>query len=73
MSLSFRNNNSGFTLCFISCPYFRKNYHKVTISLAEDGVNNLNCKKAGEIVGQDTGDLYEHLENLKNSKVTIYV
>ena len=31
------------------------------------------CKKAGEIVGQDTGDLYEHLENLKNSKVTIYV
>ena len=30
-------------------------------------------KKAGEIVGQGTGDLYEHLQNLKSSKITIYV
>ena len=50
-----------------------KNDHKVTLFLAGDGVDILNCKKAGEIVGQGTGDLYEHLENLKNSKVTIYV
>ena len=50
-----------------------KNDHKVTLFLAGDGVNILNCKKAGEIVGQGSGDLYEHLENLKNSKVTIYV
>ena len=50
-----------------------KNDHKVTFFLAGDGVDILNCKKAGEIVGQGTGDLYEHLENLKNSKVTIYV
>ena len=50
-----------------------KNDNKVTLFLAGDGVNLLNCKKAGEIVGQGTGDLYEHLENLKNSKVTIYV
>ena len=50
-----------------------KNDHKVTLFLAEDGVEALNCKKAGEIVGQGTGDLYEHLENLKNSNVTIYV
>ena len=50
-----------------------KNDHKVTLFLSGDGVNILNCKKAGEIVGQGTGDLYEHLENLKNSKVTIYV
>ena len=50
-----------------------KNDHKVTLFLAGDGVNILNCKKAGEIVGQGTGDLYEHLQNLKNSKVTIYV
>ena len=50
-----------------------KNDHKVTLFLAGDGVQILNCKKAGEIVGQGTGDLYEHLENLKNSKVTIYV
>ena len=50
-----------------------KNDHKVTLFLAGDGVDILNCKKAGEIVGQGTGDLYEHLENLKNSKIIIYV
>ena len=50
-----------------------KNDHKVTLFLAGDGVQILNCKKAGEIVGQGTGDLYEHLQNLKNSKVNIYV
>ena len=50
-----------------------KNDHKVTLFLAGDGVNLLSCKKAGEIVGRGTGDLYEHLENLRNSKVKIYV
>ena len=50
-----------------------KNDHKVTLFLAGDGVQILNCKRAGEIVGQGTGDLYEHLQNLKNSKITIYV
>ncbi len=50
-----------------------KNDHKVTLFLAGDGVHVLSCKKAGEIVGQGTGDLYELLENLKNSKVSIYV
>ena len=50
-----------------------KNDHKVTLFLAGDGVKILNSKKAGEIVGQGTGDLYEHLQNLKNSKITIYV
>ena len=50
-----------------------KNDHKVTLFLAGDGVQILNCKKVGEIVGEGTGDLYEHLQNLKNSKVTIYV
>jgi len=50
-----------------------KNDHKVTLFLAGDGVQILNSKKAGEIVGQGTGDLYEHLQNLKNSKITIYV
>ena len=49
------------------------NDHKVTLFLAGDGVQILNCKKAGEIVGQGTGDLYEHLQNLKSSKITIYV
>ena len=50
-----------------------KNDHKVTLFLAGDGVQILDCKKAGEIVGKGTGDLYEHLENLKNSNVIIYV
>ena len=50
-----------------------KNDHKVTLFLAGDRVNLLSCKKAGEVVGQGTGDLYDHLENLKNSKVSIYV
>ena len=50
-----------------------KNDHRVTLFLAGDGVQILNCKKAGEIVGEGTGDLYEHLQNLKNSKITIYV
>ena len=50
-----------------------KNDHKVTLFLAGDGVHILSSKKAGEIVGEGTGDLYEHLENLKNSKVRIYV
>ena len=34
-----------------------KNDHKVTLFLAGDGVQILNCKKAGEIFGQGTGDL----------------
>ena len=50
-----------------------KNDHKVILFLAGDGVQILNCKKAGEIIGQGTGDLYEHLQNLKSSKITIYV
>ena len=47
--------------------------NEVTLFLAADGVNILNCKSAGEVVGQGTGDLYEHLENLKNTNITIFV
>ena len=61
------------TLALLVALAAEKNDHKVTLFLAGEGVHLLNCKKAGEIVGQGTGDLYEHLENLKNSKVTIYV
>ena len=61
------------TLCLLVALTAEKNDHKVTLFLAGDGVQILNCKKAGEIVGQGTGDLYEHLQNLKNSKITIYV
>ena len=61
------------TLGFLVALTAEKNDHKVTLFLAGDGVQILDCKKAGEIVGQGTGDLYEHLQNLKNSKVTLYV
>jgi predicted peroxiredoxin len=61
------------TLALLVALTAEKNDHKVTLFLAGDGVQILNCKKAGEIVGQGTGDLYEHLQNLKNSKITIYV
>ena len=47
--------------------------HQVTLFLAGDGVNLLNCGTDGQIVGQGTGDLYELLENLKDSNINIYV
>ena len=61
------------TLGLLIALIAEKNDHKVTLFLAGDGVHILNCKNPGEIVGQGTGDLYEHLKNLKNSKITIYV
>ena len=61
------------TLGLLVALIAEKNDHKVTLFLAGDGVQILDCKKAGEIVGQGTGDLYEHLQNLKNSKISIYV
>ena len=68
--LEFKNK---ITLGLLAALTAEKNDHKVTLFLAGDGVQILDCKKAGEIVGQGTGDLYEHLQNLKESKVTIYV
>ena len=50
-----------------------KSGHEVTLFLATDGVHILNCKSAGKIVGQGTGYLYEHLENLKNTNANILV
>ena len=66
-------SKNNITLGLLVALTAEKNDHKVTLFLAGDGVQILNCKKAGEIVGQGTGDLYEHLQNLKNSKITIYV
>ena len=47
--------------------------HQVTLFLDGNGITILNCKTAVEIVSRGSGDLYAHLENLKNSNVTIYV
>ena len=68
--LEFKNK---ITLGLLVALTAEKNDHKVTLFLAGVGVQILSCKKAGEIVGQGTGDLYEHLQNLKSSKITIYV
>ena len=66
-------SKNNITLGLLVALTAEKNDHKVTLFLAGDGVQILNCKKAGEIIGQGTGDLYEHLQNLKSSKITIYV
>ena len=68
--LEFKNK---ITLGLLVALTAEKNDHKVTLFLAGDGVQILNCKKAGEIVGQGTGDLYEHLESLKKTNATIFV
>ena len=61
------------TLALLVALTAEKNDHKVTLFLAGDGVHILSCKKSGQIVGQGTGDLYEYLESLKNSKIKIFV
>ena len=66
-------SKNNITLGLLVALTAEKNDHKVTLFLAGDGVQILDCKKAGEIVGQVAGDLYEHLQNLKSSKITIYV
>ena len=52
--------------------------NKVTLALmvalaAEKNGHILNCKSTGEVVGQGTGDLYEHLQTLKKKNITIFV
>ena len=39
--------------------------HEVNVFLAADGVHLLNVKKEGEVVGQGTGDLKNHLDVFK--------
>ena len=68
--LEFKNK---VTLGLMAALAAEKSGHEVTLFLAADGVHILNCKSAGEIVGQGTGDLYEHLENLKNTNTNIFV
>ena len=51
----------------------KKSGHDLTLFLAGDGVHILNCKNSGEIVGEGTGDLYEHLLSLKEANTTIFV
>jgi predicted peroxiredoxin len=47
--------------------------NEVNIFLAADGVHLLNIKNEGEVVGQGTGDLKNHLDKLKQNNIKLYV
>ena len=46
---------------------------EVNIFLAADGTHLLNIKNEGEVVGQGTGDLKNHLDGLKQNDIKLYV
>ncbi len=46
---------------------------EVHIFLGADGTHLLNIKNEGEVVGQGTGDLKDHLDYLKEHKIKLYV
>ena len=46
---------------------------EVKLFLAADGTHLLNIKSEGEIVGQGTGDLKNHLDYLKENNMKLYV
>ena len=46
---------------------------EANIFLAADGTHLLNVKSEGEVVGQGTGDLKIHLDELKENNIKFYV
>lgn len=50
-----------------------KEGNEVKVFLAADGVHLLNVRNENEIVGQGTGDLKKHLDELKENDVKIFV
>ena len=46
---------------------------EVNMFLAADGTHLLNIKSVGEVVGQGTGDLKNHLDELKQNDIKLYV
>ena len=46
---------------------------EVNIFIAADGTHLLNIKSEGEVVGQGTGDLKNHLDELKKNNIKLYV
>ena len=53
-------------------PAFKKG-DEVNMFLAADGTHLLNVKSEGEVVGQGTGDLKIHLDELKENNIKLYV
>ena len=46
---------------------------EVNMFLGADGAHLLNIKSEGEVVGQGTGDLKIHLDELKENNIKLYV
>ena len=50
-----------------------KKGNQLNIFLGADGTHLLNTKNEGEVVGQGTGDLKIHLDELKQNNIKLYV
>ena len=50
-----------------------KKGYELNIFLGADGTHLLNTKNEGEVVGQGTGDLKNHLDYLKENNIKLYV
>ena len=61
------------TLGLLIAVNAQKKGHDVRVFFAADGVHLMNCKEKGEIVGQGTGDVKEHLDHLRETNTKIYV
>ena len=47
--------------------------HSVEVFFAADGVHLLNCSEPGQIVGEGTGDVFDHMQDLRASNTKIFV
>ena len=56
----------------VALTAFKKG-EEVNLFLAADGTHLLNVKSEGEVVGQGTGDLKIHLDELKENNIKLYV
>ena len=56
----------------VAITAFKKS-NDVNIFLAADGTHLLNTNSEGEVVGQGTGDLKNHLDELKQNDIKLYV
>ena len=56
----------------VAITAFKKG-NEVNIFLAADGTDLLNIKREGDVVGQGTGDLKNHLDELKQTDIKLYV
>ena len=64
--------NKGTLGMLVALTAFKKG-DEVNIFLAADGTHLLNVKNEGEVVGQGTGDLKIHLDELKENNIKLFV